>query len=246
MEKGTLPDGWEETVREVATIVACRRFPKAQLARDLCDCAPSHVWERRNSYDPARSFRTWCSKVVDNLAIDMLRNFRRRRRFDGVTGEDAIAERYGIGRDLQKTDGWTDAANWSKRHEDEGRNDPVCEDPHNETDRCLDGPQMFSPDDLKRLEDNLNDAPLRRVIALSVLGWWTAVPPDIWERWLTKARINPPFPPPFPDDRDDPDTRFRVIADASGVSPNAVRRHLTRARSVLKGLDYAREQFEGL
>lgn len=55
-----LPDGWEETVWRIARQVAQRRFPGTQLARDLCDNAPSYVWERLNSFEPENAFEPWC------------------------------------------------------------------------------------------------------------------------------------------------------------------------------------------
>lgn len=225
MADGKLPDGWRQTAHRIAREVAQRRFPWTQLAHDLCDDAPDHVWGRRNSYDPEKGpFEPWCYTVIDHLATDLLRERRRRLQVDGWTG---TAPSYGKAKQPCLSE----------------PEDPRWKNQQAQVERQLDGAQKLSPDDLKQLEKKFRRARRCRVIALAVVGWWNAVPPDVWNRWLSEANIDRPFPPPCSDDLC---ARLREIADALGSNYNAVRQHFFRAQPVLRDLKYGREQLEGL
>ncbi len=212
MTEGKLPNGWEQIVKRIAQKVAQQRFPRTQLAADLCVDAVSHVWEKREYFDPdSGQFEPWCYRVITNLAMDMLRHFLRRLEIDGPTGTFK-SEPSDL--TLVTVDGkWQTE---QRRVDDE-----------------LDSAVPFKCDELAHLEKL---PPLRRVIALVLTGWWRAVPPSTWEQWLHSAGIDSPFPPPECRPIYDFSENVSLIAQRLGRTVDSVRQHFYRSVPVLRGL----------
>jgi RNA polymerase sigma factor (sigma-70 family) len=215
-----LPDGWELIVKRIAREVARRRFPKTQLAQDLCDNAAGHVWERRNSYDPGKApFEAWCFTVIRNLATDLLRSLRLRGHVDGRTGKfvsDSEAE-------IPCPEDFEDrSAHLQLEH----------------IQYQLDHRTAFCKQDLAALEELPAQ---RRVIALAVADLQAKVPPDLWEQWLADANLEPPFPSADLSESANLIDRCQQIADELSMSLEAVRQHWYRALNTIRSLKYVRE-----
>ncbi len=204
-----LPNGWEATTRRIASQVAQKVFPGTQLARDLDGEAPTHIWERRNSFDPARPFEPWCYRVLFNLAMNLLRNRRRRRPIDGLTGASR-SERPDATAEVE---------------------DRTWESTQRHVENQLDQAAGFGTEQLRWLETL---PARRRVIALAVAGLWPAVPTDCWERWLGEAGIEPPFPPPECQPANGLHANVRLVAQCLGQTESAVRQHFYRSLQGLK------------
>lgn len=213
-----LPADWFEITRRIAWEVGQRRFPGTQLAQDLCEEAPSHIWEKISTFRPAKgSFPAWCYRLVDNLAIDLLRQRQRRRPVDGPTGAPPDGQ----------------PQPWLRVE------DPRWRKEQQAVETRLDAQQGFAPQDLERLQ---TVPVLRRVIALAVVGWSGAVPPDLWHKWLEDAKIDPPFPPPDCSPKNGLRPNVRLVAEALEDSEDNVRAHFYRSLPVLRGLDYGRNR----
>lgn len=216
MAEGEFPVDWELTVRRIAKIIAQWRFPGTQLAQDLCDEAQSFIWEKRAKYHSEKgSFPSWCHTVLNNRATDMLREWRQRRRVDGVTGT------------------WSDED--SEPYEPIEQADPRWDKEWGLINNQLDGERQFSRDELELIET----LPLRRrVIALALMGLWRKVPEHIWNNWLDQACIQLPFPPDECSPANKLAENVRILAASLGDSEDAIRQHFYRARNVLKRLNY--------
>lgn len=200
--------------------MARRRFPKTQLAQDLCDNAAGHVWERRNSYDPEKApFESWCYTVVRNLATDLLRSLCLRVQVDGRTGTVVS------GSEAEKP----------RREDPEDHSSHL---PFKHLEYQLDHQTAFCKQDLAALEELPAQ---RRVIALAVAGLHIKVPPDLWGQWLADANVEPPFPSADLSEWANIIDRCQQIADELSMSREAVRQHWYRGLDTIRSLKYVRE-----
>lgn len=225
MAQGELPQGWEETVKRIAKVVAYRRFPGTQLAEDFPDDAVSHVWENQQFYDSESPFEPWVFAVLGNLATDCLRKRRRRRRVDGLTGRYVEEESRA---DMEAGD---DSGEEVDSEDRSWKND------QKRVEARIDVPDHFCERDLEFLAT----LPARRkIIALAVTGLWNEVPAEVWDTWLRDARIDPPFPPSecCPENLENGvHVNVRLVAEALGQTENTIRQHFYRAKNVLQTLE---------
>lgn len=65
MAEGTLPEGWEETVRQIARKVADRLFPGMKFPAEYDAVSAELVWEKRDFFDHHQeNFENWCEAIL--------------------------------------------------------------------------------------------------------------------------------------------------------------------------------------
>lgn len=215
MAQGELPEGWEKAVKRIAKVVANRRFPGTQIAKDLPHDALSHIWEKRKFYDSEKPFEPWVRAVLRNLATDWRRKLKRRRRIDGLTGRYV-----------------EEGASVNGKENGSGQLDPEDRSWKNDWKRVE--ARIFPDRFFQRHLDVLKSLPVRRrVIALAIAGLWSRVPTEQWTQWLREAEIEEPFPPPECCLENGLRANIQLVADFLGQSKDVVRQHFYRAKDVL-------------
>ncbi|MCS7238202.1 MAG: hypothetical protein NZ899_08035 [Thermoguttaceae bacterium] len=201
-------DAWEQLLPHIDAISRLV-ISRGRLRRDKAAVFQSEaygvIFEKRLSFDPkAGSFEGWCYTVLYNRAVDIARKCIADNRLRSVA-----AEKY---REKQEESASSEEA-----------------DSFAPTISTSTAARPFCDEQLSHLE---RLPPKRRVIALAAVNLHRRAHQDYWNKWLKEAGISPPFPPQF--SAKSPKEIFESLAAALGLSPQAVRQHVYRARDVLR------------
>ena len=208
----------DSAIRKLVYDIAAKYALSSQALSELAEEAPTAVFTRFNSFDPARgNFRAWCYQVLDRWLIDEHRKKRRIRRRERPISDVFDGE-------SRSTDGM---AEWS--FEDHHGSDPAAK-----AQWRIDFDRYFGEEDLQELEK----IPVkRRVFGLAVAGLWDRVPEETWQAWVNKIHGLPqPFPPSGIEDCETPNDRIHFLADSLHISSQSVRMHFERIEDVIRSL----------